>query len=159
MVARVIAAPKLDDAIMFKGESGRLWYAVKPIGELSRPLLEYFPGQNIDAWFERSEQWRKRSIREKFLGRGAVRGERNPEVHEIIPQGMGERKYTLAPWNMIPVSRLVHRLLQSHSWTVVRYDMLAYPDPDGIIITDIDGKRISVWWNLSMYEKMKRMAY
>ena len=156
----VIAIPKIAGAIALEGKSGETYYAVQSIGTLSRELVDYFPNRDVDKWFHWSETRKKKFIRECFWKRCVVTGELRPEVHEIYPQGMGERKYTLAPWNMICVTARIHRLLHSYSWTVERCDRLDNgAEREGIVILGIDGRRISLWWTLPLYERNKRLSY
>ena len=136
------------------------YLAVPPHGALCRPLVDYFPGCTIDEWFSHEEQWRKKRMRWRWGEYCMMTGGRPAEVHEIDAKGHGGKSCALVPWNMITVSSYCHRMLQSHTWTVIRYDPLAWPlDRTGIQIIDEEGKLISCWFNLSPYEREKRKQY
>ncbi|GEM_PF-2375453 len=147
--------------ITVTGESGKEYLAVPPHGHLCKPPEDYFPGCTIDEWFAHGEQWRKDKMRWRWgnycmlTGRSA-----GVEVHEIDAKGHGKKMAALVPWNQIIVNSVPHRRLQSRTWQVVRYDVLAWPyDRTGIRIVDCDGKEVPAWWNLSQYEREKNREY
>jgi len=114
---------------------------VQPLGELSKPLIDYFEdlrlwagvGPNsgeeaylsaIEAWFNLDEQGKKDCIRRRGKERCFVTGEFTRTVHEIATRG-ANRSAALVPWNMGLVEPVkIHSLLQGNVMKMVRFDPL-----------------------------------
>ena len=115
--------------VHIKGKD-REYSVVPPTGfelaELDSLLRLYFPSGDIDGWFSHAEPWRKEQIRRMWEPYCAITGEFSREVHEIVPQGMGERKSTLVPWNMIVLSHQWHMLIHSGRVKIEVFDPLAH---------------------------------
>jgi len=116
-------------ATRITGESGAEHLVALPVGcgldGLAFPLRAYFPDGNIDQWMDRSERWRKGAVKLMWEPYCALSGCAGVEVHEITPQGMGERRCTLVPWNMIVLSTWWHRECQLYRALIHEYDPLA----------------------------------
>jgi len=110
---------------------------VQPLGELSKPLEDYFTDPRlwteghinmsvtlIEQWFEFDEQERKDCIRRRGKERCFVTGEFTRTVHEIATRG-ANRSAALVPWNMGLVEPVkIHSLLQGNVMKMVRFDPL-----------------------------------
>jgi len=123
---------------------------VQPLGELSKPLEDYFTdprlwgtwlgkGKALDLtalskeerqkaliaqWFILDEQGQKDCIRRRGKERCFVTGEFTRTVHEFATRG-ANRSAALVPWNMGLVEPVkIHSLLQGKILKMVRFDPL-----------------------------------
>jgi len=132
------------------------------LSELVEDPASYFPGY-IWEWFARSERWRKKHVASAGGMACAICGAPFPQVHEIYAQGMGERKCTLVPWNMICLCATCHDLVQPQVGTIPQLEILLY-DPlaeDGsrVVVADRRGEIIECWLNLSQVLREKKRVY
>ena len=146
------------------GQSGQVYTAVAPVllpgRELTKPLEDYFPDGDIDKWFASSESWRKKQVHAMWGEECAVFGSTPADVHEIINQGMGERKMTLVPWNMISLNHGAHiQAIHSYKWKIVHWDPLAWPHSGSLVILDKRGRSMPCWYNKPLMERERTRVY
>ncbi len=146
------------------GQSGTKHICVPPTlwpgRELARPYADYFPGGDIDEWFEHSESWQKKQIGAMWGQECVVTGRTPADTHEIINQGMGERVMTLVPWNMIRLNHAAHvKLIHSYTWRIVHWDPLAWPKSEAVIILDRSGLVVRCWYNLPEVARERSRGY
>ena len=99
---------------------------VKPHGELSRPLGEYFDVMAhtaVDGWVTLEEQEAKELIRIAHGRKSILSGGALDDVHELVPRG-GAGAAAITPWNMVCVTREEHTQLHSGELRIERYDPL-----------------------------------
>lgn len=146
------------------GDSGKVYTCVAPTllpgRQLTHVYVDYFPHGDIDGWFSHNEQWQKKAIQAMWGEECVVSGSVPADTHEIINQGMGERKITLVPWNMIRLNHSAHvQLVHSYKWHVVHWDPLAWPRQLSLVVMDQAGKLVPCWYNKPPMERERMRGY
>ena len=128
----------LDDYFV---EFVRTWFSGN-IAEKPLWVNEDDPAPFIEWWFEQERKILSDIVLKYFdnkciFSKGVVDAS---EAHEIISRGAASNERALVPWNMVPVERTIHDLLQEQKWTVFRYD--PFDVKNGLICFDAGRYRI-----------------